>query len=422
MILRVGGLDLASRSWGANGTAQIAFETGMPAAWVSCDVDTVRWPSGRTLTPQELAGVIDRWALDSALAAVAIDGPQAWRDPDAESRPGVGRWCELEARTPGKTGRFGQCFPATYTAWVQFSIEVFELLLRRPHVISVDNSVPTPREPPSPGRYYVLECFPTSTWRASGLLPLPGHAKADASRVRASAATLWRRFGLPDWRELDHHDHLQAVVAAVAAAAVVGGPARALPRGLPLRRASSRPGQWPEHWIEGTIWDARPAGDVVPRGEKLDAVMAGERASELVIERGVALFRELAERANAGEAVGVGYAQFACLLHGVSDFAHVAGHAFRPSDSTVVIELAHEVTRAAGGRIVVTRGATSILAGMDSFVWSAQPPHERPIKAWSSRWGALPYTPEQWRRVFPDGLRRLYSDGVTRPAGGRSRR
>ena len=35
-----------------------------------------------------------------------------------------------------------------------------------------------------------------------------------------------------------------------------------------------------------------------------------------MIERGIKLLNHLVERANQGESVGVGYAQFACCVHG----------------------------------------------------------------------------------------------------------
>ena len=38
----------------------------------------------------------------------------------------------------------------------------------------------------------------------------------------------------------------------------------------------------------------------------------------LLIERGIKLLNHLVERANQGESVGVGYAQFVCCVHGES--------------------------------------------------------------------------------------------------------
>jgi hypothetical protein len=368
-----------------------------------------------------MADAIDQWALGSGLQAISIDGPQGWRDPGAKARPGVGRRCEFEARTPGKTGTYGQSYPGTYLGWVRFSIDVFEHLQRRSHVhIANDPCGCVHRLPP--GQYYVLECFPTSTWRASGLDPLPGHASAPPSVVRRYAQALWNRFGLPDWARLDHHDHLQAVVAALPAAALLGGPCVAIPRGESAR-VTDGSDALPRHVVEGLIWDAQPVDAASPGATFGDFAAADEAArdcdnpllpddrhlqGEEAIQRGVELFRELARLANGGAAVGIGYAQFACLLHGAGSFEQLIGRQYLPSDSTAVIGLAHKVTAAAGGRTAVTRGDTTIQAGMDTFIWSVQPPFDRPAKAWTSHWGKLPYTPEEWRRVFPEGVRRLY--------------
>jgi hypothetical protein len=246
--------------------------------------------------------------------------------------------------------------------------------------------------------------------------------------VLRQARALWERYGLPDWIGLDHHDHLQAVVAALSAAALLGGPCLAIPRGEAAHVLAAS--AVPAYVVEGLIWDAKPlAGAVVAvaRGGVAAAMVTDpdvfveardydnrllpddrDCASEQILKRGVALFRELARRANAGEAVGIGYAQFACLLHGVRTFAEVTGKQFLPSDSSFVVRLAREVTRAAGGRIAVSRAGTTIQAGMDTFVWNVSPPYDRPAKAWLSRWGPLPYTRDEWRRVFPDGARRLH--------------
>lgn len=430
--LKVGGIDLGSRSWASNGSAVLSFRRHPTPTWVTCRPNAVVWPN-EALSAGAMADAIDHWALESGLHAVSIDGPQGWRDPHAAPRRGVGRRCEYEARTPGKTGAYGRGYPSTYLGWIRFSIGVFEHLHQRAHVRGVNDPdvvslVPLPR-----GRYYLLECFPTSTWRSSGLAALPGHASAPPDVVLRHARTLWSQYGLPDWESLNHHDHLQAVVAALTAAALLGGPGVAIPRGEAARKLAAA--SQPSHVVEGLIWDARPLGGElrnppVPEGSpepeaglQPDAMDVYEvacdynnpllpddrdTASEAVLQRGVGLFRELARRANAGEAIGIGYGQFACLLHEIGSFQQLTGRQFLPSDSGFVVRLAHDVTRAAGGRIAVTRGNTTIPTGMDTFIWNASFPFDRPQKAWLSRWGALPYTSQQWRQVFPDGLRRLY--------------
>jgi hypothetical protein len=137
--------------------------------------------------------------------------------------------------------------------WVRFSIAVFDELLARPHTTLV-NDPDAPGLVPAEDGYYVLECFPTSTWRASGLAPLSGAGRRPDTRPHLDMLT--RTYGLPAADRAPGHDDLQAIVAALPAAALLGGPARALPHGLPARglggdgRGMGR--------VEGIIWDAQP--------------------------------------------------------------------------------------------------------------------------------------------------------------------
>lgn len=104
-----------------------------------------------------MAEAIDGWAIDLGLHAASIDGPQGWRDPHAAPRPGVGRRCEHEARTPGKTGTFGNSYPRNWLGWIRLSMEVFDHLRRLGHV-HVANEVGAKALPLlSPGHYHLLE-------------------------------------------------------------------------------------------------------------------------------------------------------------------------------------------------------------------------------------------------------------------------
>jgi len=100
------------------------------------------------------------------------------------------------------------------------------------------------------------------------------------------------------------------------------------------------------------------------------------------IKRGVHLFTHLALAANRGDAAGISYAGFLAYIHGVDEFHEVAGRNYLPSDSNTAIRIAWEVTSAAGGRKEITRATHTILAGMDTFIWSARPPYDRPARAW----------------------------------------
>ena len=241
MSVAVLGVDLASGRWRDNGTALLTFERG--GGWAAVDVGVIGWPSHGRPTAGELAERIDRFCRDHRVAAVSIDGPQGWRDPTAA--PGWGRVADRATRTPGKMGPPRSCVPGTYLGWVSLSVDLFALLRALRHVDLVNE--PVARLEPRADRYYLLESFPTSTWRTAALTPLP--AKAKTHDTGPFAIALARAFGVP-LAEVTHDD-LQAVVAALPAAALLGAPARAVPRGVPGRAEAGE-------WLEGLIWDAQP--------------------------------------------------------------------------------------------------------------------------------------------------------------------
>ena len=404
---RVLGIDLACRSWDDIGSALVAFENG-------CFRDAVpgvmAWPP-EDLTPAAVARCIDMFARNRDVAAVSIDGPQAWRDPTTPAnRPGVGRACEYETRTPGKTGPCGVAYPSTFLRWIRFSIDVFAELLCHRDVVLVNNDATDIA--PRPGGYWLMECFPTSTWRTSGLEALPGHRRAPAEVVERFARRLVAAYGLPSSAVTADHDDLQAVVSTLPAVGLLGGPARAYARGEPARSVDAVP-------VEGIIWDAAPAGGAkatVTARPAASTLLVDERdvGLELCVDRGTELFRELVRRANKGEAAGISYKGFVERVHGAS-FDEVRGRPWSQSDVSDVLHLAKQITSAVG-RQAVRRGVVVIQAGMDTFIWPKAPSHTRSVRAWK---GDLPYSREEWLSVFPDGMRQLIDadGGNTRESG-----
>ena len=126
-------------------------------------------------------------------------------------------------------------------------------------------------------------------------------------------------------------------------------------------------------------------------------------------ERGQRLFRYLAAEANKGRAVGISYDRFISFLHGKPQYSDVMKRNYAQSDTNSIIDIAHEITDSVS-RIEVKRGATSINAGMDTFIWQKANPHDRSKGAWNHPNYTLPYCPEDWRRVFPDNLREMVKD------------
>ena len=260
------GVDLASARWTFNGSALLQFHAES-RAFTGVVPGAITWPAADTpLTPQALAEVVHVFARREHVRAVALDGPHAWRNPLTPADvPGVGRRCEYLCRTQGKTGVYPITYPGTQFAWINFCIEVFDALLAQPGVRMADvleaGLPPTGDATGGPRAgdaravgdgYVVLECFPTSIWRASGLPPLP--AKVKRPDVQAYYEALAAAYALPPV-QVTSHDDLQAVVAALAGVAALGGPVQALPRGEACWMAEHPDGP---RRVEGFIWDAAP--------------------------------------------------------------------------------------------------------------------------------------------------------------------
>ena len=413
------GIDLASGRWEDNGSASIQFTAD---GWVKCGVGVIPWPGG-SLTPAALADTIDNYARQTGAAVVCLDGPQGWRTTGitSDDRPGVGRWCEYEVNAQGKTGEYGHTYPRTQAGWIRFCIAVFDELLAKAGVVLVNDADATRLDRLVNG-YWLLEVFPTSIWRSSGLPPLPGKARTTLGRMDVARGYLTARYGMPNGilPERGSHDDLQALVAALPGVGLLGGPAVAEANGFPAAEQSAR-GDVPVHRVEGLIWDARPrhpgpAPDKAAVATKPPLPANGgnpllpddrDPHGDAVYTRGVALFRHLAERHAVGEALGIGYADFVAMAYGVEDFAAVAGRPFAQSDIGRTIELADQITHAAGGPVELSLGESSLNAGMDSFIWPKQPPHRLKAKALTEHQRKHGYTAEEWEAVFPEPNRKL---------------
>lgn len=257
MTTKVLGIDTALVDWEAVGSAVIEFDA---SSFTQVLAPAIAWPR-QPLSARALAVEIDRFARAEQIAAVAIDGPQGWRDPvTPPGTPGVGRRCEYFCRTQGKTGVYSQTYPANQRPWIEFCIELFDELLAFPGVALAE---PGKLQPPPSGGYWVLECYPTSAWRSSGLRPLPG--KARKPQLQPFFDELSDRFVLPNSMPPRTHDDLQAIVAALTAVPVAGGPATALPQGEPARTEQAWGGK--PRRLEGFIWNVQPAGFLVTRDD-----------------------------------------------------------------------------------------------------------------------------------------------------------
>jgi hypothetical protein len=249
--LKVLGIDVASAEWSSIGNAVITFDS-RSQTFQGVQAGVIRWPTAK-LTASVLANALKDYARRNGVCAIALDGPQGWRDPGTpEGTPGVGRRCEYESRTQAKTGVYPMTFPGNQRPWIEFCIDVFAELLEAESVFLADPTAP--RSAPSDG-YLLVECNPTSAWRASDLVPLPGKSKRP--QLEPYLVSLARTFGLPPIAaSVTRHDDVQAVVAAIVATAVVGGPAFPISTGVPSTIANDRHGV--RRRVEGFIWNVRP--------------------------------------------------------------------------------------------------------------------------------------------------------------------
>jgi hypothetical protein len=156
---------------------------------------------------------------------------------------------------------------------------------------------------------------------------------------------------------------------------------------------------------EGEIEVGVGEAEMIPkdRAPKQNPLLINEHVDEAtLIKRGVKLLNHLVKQATRGESVGVGFAQFVCCVHGVKSFEEVTKRPYTLADTANVLDLAHRITKKAGRKSVKKNGV-ALEAGMDTFIWLAESSHSRPSKAFES----TPYTEEEWKKVFPDGTRRL---------------
>jgi hypothetical protein len=213
-VTPVVGVDLACARWRDVGVALLSPSRG-PVGVEAFTADRLGL-TGRP-EPDALAAALDRLARAAGARQLLIDGPGAWKRDDAPDR--LTRVSERLARTPGKAGPPGVTWPRTFLRFTEFSIALFDALDARgwPRLERPEQLVGRGRR-----ARRALETFPTATWRALGLAPLPGKARADAAAVRAGARRLARAVPLALPRGLTH-DALQAVVCAVPGLAIADG-------------------------------------------------------------------------------------------------------------------------------------------------------------------------------------------------------
>jgi hypothetical protein len=165
--------------------------------------------------PKALAEYLSDLCTERQSKLLLLDGPQGWKDPGNELTHS--RVCERLLNTPAKTGLPGVVKPANYTAFVKFSIDLYDCLTDLGW-----SRLPGKDVDLSSSLRLLVESFPLSAWRALGLPSLPAKAKARAAdltdRLEALIALLPLRLS-----RSPNHDELQALVAGIAGLAVERG-------------------------------------------------------------------------------------------------------------------------------------------------------------------------------------------------------
>ena len=178
----------------------------------------------RFLSPDELglleppdtsqfAAAIKSFCQRKNIFLVMIDGPQGWKDPNSGLKHS--RLCERLLNAPAKTGVKGEVKPKSYTAFVSFSIGVFQQLRDLGAVLAKSPAI----EAPSKG-LLAAETLPLAAWRSLGIPSLPAKKKATEAHLRDRLLELMKMFLLKVARN-PSHDELQALVSGLAGTAIL---------------------------------------------------------------------------------------------------------------------------------------------------------------------------------------------------------
>ncbi len=162
--------------------------------------------------PSSCAEVLEAYCRQADVSVLLLDGPQGWRLPGSQIEHM--RLCERVLSTPGKTGTLGSAKPATYLAYIEFSIELF-------HSLRVDHGWQLLVESwhRKKGVRWVVESFPSYAWLTLGLPRLPGKQRAQKAGLGRWRNNLSRAMGWTLPNELSH-DELQAAIVLPAGQAI----------------------------------------------------------------------------------------------------------------------------------------------------------------------------------------------------------
>jgi hypothetical protein len=221
---------------------------------IHCEILPSRGPdeSAGPVDANILAGQLNHLCTVRGIHVILLDGPQAWKSRSNGLEHS--RVSERQLNTAAKTGLPGVVKPATYRAFAEFCLDVYDALGRRGW-----QRLDTLAHPGSPPERVLVESYPHAAWKSLGLKPLPGKRRARVSDLAEAYAALRALIPLTT-SQPPNHDQLQAIVG--------GLPGLALEErntvatrivGSPPRREG---GHWREGFIVLPVAPVRPA----PRG------------------------------------------------------------------------------------------------------------------------------------------------------------
>ena len=204
---------------------------------IQCEI--IPWNDPGAVDANILAGRLNHLCGVNNIRVMMLDGPQAWKSlSNGEQHARVS---ERRLNTAGKTGLPGLVKPATYRAFTEFCVDVYDALCRRGW-----RRLETREQPGSPQERVLVESYPHAAWRSLGIKPLPSKRLARVSDLADAFASLRQIVPLAVNRP-PNHDQLQAIVGGLPGLALEAhNTAGAQIVGKPPRREDG-------HWREGFI-------------------------------------------------------------------------------------------------------------------------------------------------------------------------
>ena len=189
--------------------------------------------------PEVLAERLHDLANVRGVRVLMLDGPQAWKSSSNELEHA--RISERQLNCACKTGLPGGVKPATYRAFAEFCVDVYDALCRRGW-----RRLDTNEKPYGGPDRVLVESYPHAAWKSLGIGALPSKRRARPVDVAESLRALNAVVPLTVNRT-PNHDQLQAIVGGLPGLALAGSDSSQMRIvGAPPRREDG-------HWREGFI-------------------------------------------------------------------------------------------------------------------------------------------------------------------------